>query len=391
MGMFSRWRGTRQSKLASRLFRYHKGAKKRIFLHIGLHKTGSSAIQKSLHESRALLKTHGILYPDLGVNHSHRIVSAFCNNPESYHLNIRRGISGPYLDEFNLNTRQRLQVALNAPEFDSIVLSGEGMGWLPTEGVQALRKACEGRDRQFRLIAYLRDAPSMIASVIQERVKHGGELPADVTDDAWLGYRRWLDSYIEVFGKDSFVFKKYEPASTTPDELLSGFFSAIEHPEISGVVTPVRTNLSLSAPAVHILDAYNRLFPLYADSTTRREFNPDRVEARGIKGPVAWLRGVGGPVFSVDPELIEGIVRENREEIAWAEELSGEVLQIGSAGQHVELGYDTKWLEELARLLHELMWADVRSDTKAAKDAAKALLAVCNGEFELGSRIGRYA
>ena len=43
----------------------------RLVLHIGTHKTGTSSLQNAFWRRRALLATHGIIYPDFGTAHSH--------------------------------------------------------------------------------------------------------------------------------------------------------------------------------------------------------------------------------------------------------------------------------------------------------------------------------
>ena len=72
---------------------------KYIFLHIGLHKTGSSSIQKSLAGSAGFLERIGYLYPVFRtgrhkiINHSMPFFSLFTDNPLKYHENILNGIT----------------------------------------------------------------------------------------------------------------------------------------------------------------------------------------------------------------------------------------------------------------------------------------------------------
>ena len=53
--------------------------RKKIYIHAGTHKTGSTYLQEKLYANRALLREHGILYPEIGLSlqqkhnrHAHR-------------------------------------------------------------------------------------------------------------------------------------------------------------------------------------------------------------------------------------------------------------------------------------------------------------------------------
>src|SRR3989304_5866607 len=73
-----------------------------IILHVGLHKTGTSSIQETLflNENNKILKNHGFLYPKNWVpNHSIPVYSAFCDNPEKYHANIKLGYNLSEIEE----------------------------------------------------------------------------------------------------------------------------------------------------------------------------------------------------------------------------------------------------------------------------------------------------
>jgi len=67
-----------------------------IFLHVGLHKTATSSIQKTLFlkENSKLLEDNDYLYPKhWPINHSIPIFSIFADSPEKFHINIKKGYS----------------------------------------------------------------------------------------------------------------------------------------------------------------------------------------------------------------------------------------------------------------------------------------------------------
>ena len=67
---------------------------KEIILHVGLHKTATASIQRTLYLNDELLKKKDYLYPKCWpYNHSIPIYSAFCDHPENYHINIKKKYS----------------------------------------------------------------------------------------------------------------------------------------------------------------------------------------------------------------------------------------------------------------------------------------------------------
>ena len=64
---------------------------KTLFLHIGMHKTGTSAIQHALFDQRKALKKHAINYVALARNHSIPLYSLFADHSEGYPIHLIAG------------------------------------------------------------------------------------------------------------------------------------------------------------------------------------------------------------------------------------------------------------------------------------------------------------
>lgn len=67
-----------------------------IYIHMGLHKTGTTTLQTLLSCNKEILRKQGFCYPISSlftINQSIPIYSAFCNSPENYHINIRQKLS----------------------------------------------------------------------------------------------------------------------------------------------------------------------------------------------------------------------------------------------------------------------------------------------------------
>lgn len=81
---------------------------RKLFLHVGLPKTGTSAIQTSLFSNRDLLRKNGILYPDIMLK----------TNPPKHQRLIKA---------FNQSDFVELKNWLDKNKYDSIILSTEGV------------------------------------------------------------------------------------------------------------------------------------------------------------------------------------------------------------------------------------------------------------------------
>jgi hypothetical protein len=65
----------------------------KLYLHVGLHKTGTSSIQNWLAGNRGPLAAAGFVYPRSSVHHND-LYLALCSAPEKEHSNLRRGVIG---------------------------------------------------------------------------------------------------------------------------------------------------------------------------------------------------------------------------------------------------------------------------------------------------------
>lgn len=59
----------------------------RLILHVGTHKTATTTLQETFHRNRALLRKHGVIYPELGRRAGHHgLVTPWFEMPEVYDL-----------------------------------------------------------------------------------------------------------------------------------------------------------------------------------------------------------------------------------------------------------------------------------------------------------------
>jgi hypothetical protein len=104
-----------------------------LLLHVGLHKTGTSAAQQLLYSKSADLKDHGILYPDSGIYGIHHALIPGCLIPE--HPFLDRVQRSRNLDDYI----DSLQAEVSQCNPALTIISSEVFGEILTDGNACLR------------------------------------------------------------------------------------------------------------------------------------------------------------------------------------------------------------------------------------------------------------
>ena len=196
-----------------------------LLLHIGLDKTGTSALQQIFSQNTELLLESGILYSKTGrleKDQHHDLFSriSFLGNALNY--NYSRKTFSEHLDA--------LKSELAGFKGHSVLLSSEML----SQGVDmaemaSLRKMFSS----VTLIVYLRQQESYLASVYRQRVKAGTEyrnfdLSSLPTSDYFNLCRTWAT--FTQGGK--FYARLYDEAKLKGKTVCSDFFDAIGHQDL---------------------------------------------------------------------------------------------------------------------------------------------------------------
>jgi hypothetical protein len=215
--------------------------------HVGPHKTGSTYLQKSFDKSRSALAASGILYPEQwqdGVGH--------------FGLVRRLRFLDPAL---------RLEFAeLNESSIKMVLLSAEDLSDLPKESLEFL-KQCVGHN-EVTIIFYCRRWSELLASGWQEMVKHGETqtLPEFVAGHMVnpyashiVNYARRLQSFTEVFGRESLRLVSYSHLMDNGEDILYHFMYSFL--PISNPPRPERVilNASMGILETELVRALNAL------------------------------------------------------------------------------------------------------------------------------------
>lgn len=184
-------------------------AEKPLILHVGMHKTGTTAIQASLAANRAWLQSEGVEYPE---------APALLRGPRTAHHGVARALAEPTLRRRIALFRFRRRIERAAQDARLTVISAEPIfrHRVGTESddtaafVQGHRAYLRQLAHYFRnfaptVLLYLRRPDTFVVSLYKTGVARGDQTP-DFEDFAkaatwWVIYPERLAVFREVFGQ----------------------------------------------------------------------------------------------------------------------------------------------------------------------------------------------
>ena len=194
----------------------------RIILHIGLYKTGTTAVQRFLTRNRSVLASRGVLYPEaftkfdahhplpwaLGVNHRDKEASL---RPEE--------VVGAILQE------------ADSAGADTVILSSEEfMNLEAGERLPRLKRLFDGHS--IEILIYLRRQDSMLLSTYGQHVRmYSIRFSGSIADfllkhsNFLTKYNYWalLQRWSNVFGSDAMHIKLYDPTRFPAGNIVEDF------------------------------------------------------------------------------------------------------------------------------------------------------------------------
>lgn len=259
---------------------------KTIFLHIGLHKTGTSTIQDNLLLNRKSLYEMGYLYPEfvdgktILSNHSIPFCSMFCDDPSNYHINMQRGNTTPeFFDVLHKNFVEQLTEQIRFFPGEKMIISGEDIASLNQKALQSFKDlliSLTCAEVKIIIVIVVRNPVDWVSSMVQQMIK-GGTLILERNNIPWNYYQSYFEnvfnSFPLVFGEDAVKYCRFEDLIQTNSDLFEGFLNlldvdmdchAIQHQEEE------ITNRSLSYESAMIINCLSRNHPRFIN----KQMNP---------------------------------------------------------------------------------------------------------------------
>lgn len=230
-----------------------------LLLHIGMNKTGTTAMQLALAANRRALREQGVLYPADGFGgEAHHELAWLCGFYQG---------KPPYMKESFEAYIERLHREVEASKCPHVLISSEFFS-LPGL-VEPVAKAFERYDT--RVVVYLRRHDHWWQSVYVQAVKtvenppwgrqYGGYLNAMQRQrSSMIGHYRWLvDRWAEAFGADRMIVRPYERSQNGPN-LLFDLLRSAGLEAVTAALPPElpRENSSISFGTLSFIDIVQR-------------------------------------------------------------------------------------------------------------------------------------
>ena len=267
-----------------------RSRRRRLVVHAGTPKTGSTTLQRALAALDPHLRERGIHVP-----------AAARDEPGlARHANLLRRLSG-YRYAPEKGEWRALVEEVRASDARVFVISDEAFGQRPPSGIhRAIAELAARCGLEVDVVAYVRPQCQYLESLYAQDVKGGFvEKPFGMyTGDAfamrpvarhpWLDYGRAFAPWRAAFG-DRVAVTPFEP-SRLPGGLVAHFLGLLGCGELAGAVPDIRANTRIGAKELEV----HRLTTMALRRAGRREPWWDLERLHGLRELVAGDRAFAG-------------------------------------------------------------------------------------------------
>ena len=274
----------------------HAPERRRMWIHIGLHKTGTTYLQNILFANRQWLEDCGFYLPLSGLARN----KSKHDDASAGHAQLTRWLKRPESERF-VEIERALMAELEATRCSNVLLTSETFSAPHNRRIIDTIRQKFAAGFNIRIIVYLRRQDHWVESFYKEILGWAGRretrsLEQFVADEGaeLLDYRKRLNPWIKAFGATSVIVKSYEDASAG-NGLLTDFLDTLEITASSRPADFTRPiNHSIDPGWVDLLRAMNGIESLdkaTKAAITKTLVNASSEKAHGYKTlltPVLW-------------------------------------------------------------------------------------------------------
>lgn len=154
---------------------------KRLIIHAGFHKSGTTALQESFHLNRRELTKHGVNYLEFGHKAHHRLAWSLSQKPWGW---AKRGG-----ERESTKLWEKAAADIEKDKADSVIISSEFFSELSGDQIRKIHSSF--KNREVKILFTLRPLAKLLPSSYQQYLKYG------ITAD----YQEWLHSVLDKPGE----------------------------------------------------------------------------------------------------------------------------------------------------------------------------------------------
>lgn len=339
---------------------------KNVYLHIGLWKTGTTAIQNTLYANRVHLAEYGVCYPSISVNHTF-LASAFHPHPDDFIVAKSRGCFGEELIAWHKKSLADFELEIKG--FSDVVISSEFLLDLPKNSIKKLVDYLYGFFDKVQFIVYIRHPVDHFSSAVNEQVKQG-HYPLKKAFDIHSKGNEFIkiNNWVEVLGRENAIVRPFDNENFHKGDIVSDFIYYTLSKDFSSInKLKDKSNKSLSHAAILIANKLAVRFPSFSK----------------VRSDSSYLFDIKGVSYKA-PKDIQSEVLERSKKFISSIKNDFNIEFSSSAGQIITNTDQEVWSEEtidsLAVLLNKM---SLRIENLSSENACfKAMEFAKEGDFD---------
>ena len=282
-------------------------------VHIGMHKTGSSSIQRALRAYDG----DAFCYPRIGRKPSHNwLPTALSATGEHQAKALAQKTAKRLEDRPGAELRLELERIIAQASSKPVIISSEGIYCLPLETLDALKTFLDRNFSSYEIASYVRPPASFITSVFQQSVRSNHQTRFNVSN-AYPRYRERFERFDQLFGRSRVKLWKYEPAMFPDGDIVRDFCSRLSLPAAFAGIR--RANDAVPREIVKFCFILNRF-------AKARNVRPEQLR-QAKRAMLEALRGLSAERFRISPDLLRPLLQARHDDIAWMEDRLSQSLE----------------------------------------------------------------
>ncbi len=227
-----------------------------VYLHIGMNKTGSTAIQFWMSDKREALVHSGFLYSETGeADGAHYDLSRDCG----FVLGNKEGFDKSLIEDY----RKSFKSELKQSHADTVLFSSEN--FVLEGSLEAVKYFFEGY--RLKIIVYLRRHDYWWESLFAQFVKMVSNPPMEKGIEKYISFQKnhikyhnyvsLLDKWAAVFGIENIIVRPYE-SEQMPEGIVVDIARVLGIDHLNVDFNDSKQNVSLDNKSTYILDIAQR-------------------------------------------------------------------------------------------------------------------------------------
>ena len=310
----------------------------RLIVNIGMHKTGSSSIQQSLHKYRGkTAKYLNVGHP----NHSAVICTMFRTEPHRYSAHLRNNRTEDEVAKLKAEFTAQVENLMSKARRKDMIISGEDISLLAEDELRRMKAFFDPFVDGYLIVGYVRPPVSLMASALQQRVAGGASIRKD---EMYPNYRSKLEKFDAVFGRENVLLTKFSRDTLDQGDVVIDFLNKAGVDPKSVKIVRDNEGRTLEATSVMLAQRrYGRGFGRYPKAPhDNRRLN-------------ALLRGLGNTKVKLHSEYWREIVDQHGDDLAWVSDRLGTPLLDETPDQPNDLKSPEDLLDRSGQYLPEVL------------------------------------